>query len=55
VASVLARTGTGSSPLWGCLYPVDALVLSVCLAAAARDRARGRLAAWRGRALSGGA
>jgi hypothetical protein len=53
-ASALARAGTGSSPLFGLLYPLDALALTRCLAAAARDRARGRLAPWRGRALAPG-
>jgi glycosyltransferase involved in cell wall biosynthesis len=53
-ASVVARAGTGSSPLLGLLYPLDALALSSCLLAAARDRARGRLASWRGRPLEAG-
>lgn len=51
IASALLRAGTGSSWLWGLLYPLDALVTSACLAAAARDRARGALAPWRGRAV----
>jgi hypothetical protein len=54
LASLLARTGTGSAPLWGLLYPLDALVLTGCLLAAGRDRRRGRLADWRGRGLSAG-
>ncbi|MBP1642897.1 MAG: glycosyl transferase family 2 [Acidobacteria bacterium] len=54
LASLLARAGTGSAPLWGLLYPLDALILSGCLVAAARDRRRGRLADWRGRELSTG-
>jgi dolichol-phosphate mannosyltransferase len=52
LASALLRAGTGSSPLWGLLYPLDACVLSACLLAAARDRARGLLAPWRGRAVA---
>jgi hypothetical protein len=52
LASALARAGTGSSPWWGALYPLDALVWTGCLVGASRDRARGRLAPWRGRRLS---
>jgi GT2 family glycosyltransferase len=52
LASAALRTGTGSSPLFALLYPLDALAFSACLAAAARDRARGRLAPWRGRAVA---
>lgn len=50
-ASVVLRIGSGSSPLWGLLYPLDAAVLAVCLVAAVIDRRRGRLAAWRGREI----
>jgi hypothetical protein len=53
VASILARAGTGSSPAWGALYPLDACALAACLVCAARDRARGRLARWKGRAVAG--
>jgi hypothetical protein len=53
-ASALARSGSGSSMLWGLLYPLDASVLASCLVAAARDRGRGRLASWRGRELRPG-
>jgi cellulose synthase/poly-beta-1,6-N-acetylglucosamine synthase-like glycosyltransferase len=52
LASALLRAGTGSSWPWGLLYPLDALVTSACLVAAARDRARGVLAPWRGRAVA---
>jgi glycosyltransferase involved in cell wall biosynthesis len=52
LASMLLRAGTGSSWLWGLLYPVDALVTSACLFAAARDRRRGALVPWRGRAVA---
>jgi glycosyltransferase involved in cell wall biosynthesis len=51
LASVLARSGTGSAPAWGLLYPLDALTLAACWLAAARDRSAGRLASWRGRRL----
>jgi cellulose synthase/poly-beta-1,6-N-acetylglucosamine synthase-like glycosyltransferase len=51
-ASALARTGTGSSPAWGALYPFDATVLAGCLGGAVADRARGTISPWRGRALS---
>lgn len=55
LASAVARSGTGSSPLWGLLHPFDALALAGTLAVAARDHRRGRLARWRGRDLSPGA
>jgi glycosyltransferase involved in cell wall biosynthesis len=51
LASAVARAGTGSSPLWGMLHPLDALALFGTLALAARDHRRGRLARWRGREL----
>jgi glycosyltransferase involved in cell wall biosynthesis len=51
LASAVARAGTGSSPLWGLLHPLDALALLGTLGVAARDRRRGRLAHWRGRDL----
>ncbi|HEX9799791.1 MAG TPA: glycosyltransferase family 2 protein [Thermoanaerobaculia bacterium] len=51
-ASAALRAGTGSSALFALLYPLDGLAFSACLAAAARDRARGRLVPWRGRALA---
>ena len=53
-ASILLRAGTGSLPFYGSFYPVDAATLGLCLVSAARDRARGRLAAWRGRRLDPG-
>jgi hypothetical protein len=52
LASAALRAGTGSSLLFGALYPLDALVLAACLAAAVSDRARGRLVPWRGRTLA---
>lgn len=51
LASAVARAGTGSSPLWGVLHPLDSLALVATLAAAVLDRRRGRLARWRGREL----
>jgi glycosyltransferase involved in cell wall biosynthesis len=51
LASAVARAGTGSSPLWGVLHPLDSLALFGTLAVAARDHRRGRLARWRGREL----
>lgn len=50
-ASALLRAGTGSSALFGALYPLDAVASALCLLAARRDRARGQIAAWRGRSL----
>jgi cellulose synthase/poly-beta-1,6-N-acetylglucosamine synthase-like glycosyltransferase len=54
LASAVARAGTGSSPLWGVLHPLDSLALFGTLALAARDHRRGRLARWRGRELAPG-
>lgn len=51
-ASALLRAGTGSSPFWALLQPLDSCVFASCLAIAARDRASGRIAAWRGRELN---
>jgi cellulose synthase/poly-beta-1,6-N-acetylglucosamine synthase-like glycosyltransferase len=51
VASGLLRTGSGHSPLWALLYPLDSLLLAVVLAAGAIDWRRGRLLSWKGRDL----
>jgi len=50
-ASGLLRKGSGNSPAWALLYPFDALMLAGTLAAASRDRRRGRLLSWKGREL----
>ena len=52
LASAALREGTGSSPTWGLLYPLDALALSAALVAARLDRAFGWLAPWRGRRMA---
>jgi cellulose synthase/poly-beta-1,6-N-acetylglucosamine synthase-like glycosyltransferase len=50
-ASGLLRTGSGHSPAWALLYPLDALMLAGVLAAGSHDRRRGRLLSWKGREL----
>jgi cellulose synthase/poly-beta-1,6-N-acetylglucosamine synthase-like glycosyltransferase len=49
--SGLLRTGSGHSPAWALLYPLDALMLAAVLAAGTRDRRRGHLLSWKGREL----
>jgi hypothetical protein len=50
-ASVIARRGSRHAPAYGLLYPLDALLTSLCLVLGLRDAARGSLAAWKGRAV----
>lgn len=50
-ASILLRATSGNSPLYGLLYPLDALLLSGVLLLGARDRRRGRLVDWKGREM----
>ena len=50
-ASMIFRTSGGHSPLWGLLFPLDALLLAAVLALGARDQRRGRLLAWKGREM----
>jgi cellulose synthase/poly-beta-1,6-N-acetylglucosamine synthase-like glycosyltransferase len=50
-ASVVLRSG-GSSPAWGLLYPLDALLLATVLCLGTIDRRRGRLASWKGREMN---
>jgi cellulose synthase/poly-beta-1,6-N-acetylglucosamine synthase-like glycosyltransferase len=49
--SGLLRTGSGHAAAWALLYPLDALLLAAVVAAGWRDRRRGRLLSWKGRAL----
>jgi len=51
-ASLVVRSESGASAFWGLLYPVDALIFAGCVAAAATDRRRRRLRAWRGRPVA---
>lgn len=50
-ASALFRSGSGHSPLYGLLFPFDALALAAVLAIGAVDRRRGRLVSWKGREM----
>ncbi|HEX5759235.1 MAG TPA: glycosyltransferase family A protein [Thermoanaerobaculia bacterium] len=50
-ASALLRSGSGHAPLWGLLWPADALLLAAVLALGAADYRRGRLASWKGREM----
>ncbi|HSG41289.1 MAG TPA: glycosyltransferase [Thermoanaerobaculia bacterium] len=49
--SMLFRSGSGHRPLWGLLYPLDALMLAGVLGQGVLDRRRGRLANWKGREI----
>ncbi len=50
-ASALLRRGSGNSPLYGLLYPFDALTLATVAAWCGIDHRRGRLASWKGRPM----
>ncbi|HSF43158.1 MAG TPA: glycosyltransferase [Thermoanaerobaculia bacterium] len=50
-ASALFRSGSGHSPAYGFLYPLDSLALAAVLAQSAVDRRRGKLASWKGREM----
>lgn len=50
-ASGLLRSGSGHSPLYGLLYPLDALAVGAILALGTADRRRGRLVSWKGREI----
>jgi chlorobactene glucosyltransferase len=52
LSSLLFRTGSGNAPLYGLLYPCDALLLAAVLALGVVDRRRGRLANWKGREIN---
>ncbi|HSK75223.1 MAG TPA: glycosyltransferase family 2 protein [Thermoanaerobaculia bacterium] len=50
-ASALFRSGSGHSPVYGLLYPLDSLALAAVLAQSVADRRRGKLASWKGREM----
>jgi chlorobactene glucosyltransferase len=50
-ASMLLRSGGGHRPVWGLLYPLDALALAAVLALAVADRRQGRRLSWKGREM----
>lgn len=50
-ASMLLRAGGGHRPVWGFLYPLDALALAGVIALASVDRHRGRMVSWKGREM----
>ncbi len=50
-ASALLRRGSGNPPLYGLLYPFDALTLATVAAWCGIDHRRGRLASWKGRPM----
>jgi hypothetical protein len=50
-ASILLRSGSGHRPLYGLLYPLDALVLAGVLVVGVVDRRRKRVVSWKGRTV----
>jgi cellulose synthase/poly-beta-1,6-N-acetylglucosamine synthase-like glycosyltransferase len=51
VSSALLRSGSGHSPAYGSLHPLDSLLVAGVLALAVLDRSRGRLVSWKGREM----
>lgn len=51
-ASAVFRAGSGNSPLYGLLYPCDALLLAGLLGLGVWDRKRGGPVRWKGRVLT---
>ena len=51
-ASATTRRSSGNNPLTAAFFPLDVLLLAATLALAMVDRARGRAAPWRGRAIT---
>ncbi|HEX2643554.1 MAG TPA: glycosyltransferase [Thermoanaerobaculia bacterium] len=51
LSSSLFRAGSRNAPLYGLLYPLDALLLAAVLALGVADRRRGRLVSWKGREI----
>ena len=49
--STNTRSGSGHAPVWGLLFPCDALFLAAVLALSELDRRRGRLMSWKGREM----
>lgn len=50
-ASAIVRRGSGNSPLYGLIYPLDALALAAVATLCGLDHRRGRLASWKGRPM----
>lgn len=50
-ASAIVRRGSGNSPLYGLIYPLDALALAAVAILCGLDHRRGRLASWKGRPM----
>jgi len=50
-ASMLLRAGSRHAPIYGLLYPLDALLLAAVLLLGTLDRRKGRLASWKGREI----
>jgi chlorobactene glucosyltransferase len=48
-ASTLLRSGSGHAPLYGLLYPLDALILAAVLGLGVLDRRRRKPVSWKGR------
>jgi glycosyltransferase involved in cell wall biosynthesis len=51
-ASALSRKGSGHKPWLGLLYPLDVLLVALCLVLSFVDYRRGRLVAWKGRPIT---
>jgi len=51
-ASMLSRSGSGHSPVWGLLFPLDSVILAGVLLLGVLDRRRGRRFSWKGRTLT---
>lgn len=50
-ASAIVRRGSGNSPTYGLIYPLDALALAAVATLCGIDHRRGRLASWKGRPM----
>lgn len=51
LSSMLLRAGSGHSPAWGLLYPLDAALLASVLFLGVLDRWRGKGVRWKGREI----
>jgi chlorobactene glucosyltransferase len=50
-ASTLLRSGSGHSPAWGLLFPLDSVMLAGVLLLGVLDRRRGKRVSWKGREI----
>ncbi|HEV7670524.1 MAG TPA: glycosyltransferase family 2 protein [Thermoanaerobaculia bacterium] len=50
-ASAIVRRGSGNAPVYGLIFPLDALALATVATLCAIDHRRGRLAPWKGRPM----